>query len=121
MATTTKAERLQSPGRSLPRLILAGQAQGSTRNPVWPWQTRGRLTEGCLHAARESVLLCWLLLQNTAVEISTCYKKISRLDEGSKDKQGNAANLQPDPWWTECPSAGEAMCTTAVSASIHYC
>lgn len=67
--------------------ILPGQAQGSIRNPMWPWQTWGRLSEGCLHAPRESFLLCWLLLQNTAVEISTCYKKIRRLDEGSKDKQ----------------------------------
>lgn len=103
MATTTKAERLQSPGWSLPRLTLAGQALGSIRNPLWQWQIWGRLSERRLHAPRESILLYRLLPSNPAVEICTCCKKIKQLDEGSKDEQGQCCKPAARSFWGREP------------------
>lgn len=121
MATAAKADRLQSPGWSLPRLILAGQAQDMPGILCGHGRPRERLTEGCLYVTGESLLLCWLLLQNTAVEIRMCYKEIQRLAEGSKDKQGQCCKTAARSLVNRAPFSLRVHMYHCCTASIHYC
>lgn len=82
---------------------------------------KGRLTEGFLHVTKKSLLLCQLLLQNTAVEIGMCYKKIRRLDEGSKDKQGQCCKPAARSLANRAPFSWRVHTYHCCIDSIQYC